>query len=371
MDKGSNDSNNFSAEDIRRYHAGEMSAREMHTMEKAALEDAFLADAIEGYTYTTDIKKDIEEIRRKLLEKETDKKIISISETRKSFYAPLKVAALALLVAGAGWVVYQFSLPKENDMALNKTELKQTDNAASAEPGLPVDGLTDTMVYTEKKNTVTAPGKRGSAKKDIADYPEVFAKQKTETIADQKNKTDVATVENQTLVSPAVESSSAGIRLSVANLPDSNNLFKGRIVNTEDIPVPYASISIPNLRKDVLSDAQGNFSINTPDSILKANVNAVGYLTNKLSLYNSQENHKVVLQASNNALREVVVTGITQPGKKETARLSAKDNKNNNVEPVGGFEAYNEYLLNNMKDPAIFTRQCLAKNLIFFTVLCG
>jgi hypothetical protein len=41
---------NYSAEDIERYLKGKMSAKEMHDMEKAALQDPFLADAIEGFS---------------------------------------------------------------------------------------------------------------------------------------------------------------------------------------------------------------------------------------------------------------------------------------------------------------------------------
>ena len=40
---------NYSVEDIERYLKGKMSAKEMHDMEKAALQDSFLADAIEGF----------------------------------------------------------------------------------------------------------------------------------------------------------------------------------------------------------------------------------------------------------------------------------------------------------------------------------
>lgn len=39
----------YTAADIQRYVQGKLSAREMHAMEKAALDDPFLADAIEGY----------------------------------------------------------------------------------------------------------------------------------------------------------------------------------------------------------------------------------------------------------------------------------------------------------------------------------
>lgn len=40
----------FSASDIRRYAAGEMTAAEMHALESAAARDPFLAEALEGYT---------------------------------------------------------------------------------------------------------------------------------------------------------------------------------------------------------------------------------------------------------------------------------------------------------------------------------
>src|SRR5215470_15444588 len=39
----------YSAEDIQRYWKGQLSPQEMHAMEKAALDDPFLADAMEGY----------------------------------------------------------------------------------------------------------------------------------------------------------------------------------------------------------------------------------------------------------------------------------------------------------------------------------
>lgn len=41
----------YSYADIERYLQGKMNATEMHEMEKAALTDAFLADAIEGYAF--------------------------------------------------------------------------------------------------------------------------------------------------------------------------------------------------------------------------------------------------------------------------------------------------------------------------------
>ena len=47
-----NDNNikKFTASDIEKYHKGQLSAKERHDLEKAALDDPFLADALEGYS---------------------------------------------------------------------------------------------------------------------------------------------------------------------------------------------------------------------------------------------------------------------------------------------------------------------------------
>ncbi len=44
-----NNIKNFTAADIEKYHKGLLSAKERHDLEKAALDDPFLADALEGY----------------------------------------------------------------------------------------------------------------------------------------------------------------------------------------------------------------------------------------------------------------------------------------------------------------------------------
>lgn len=55
----------YSASDIQKYWKGELSAREMHELELAALEDPFLADALEGMA-TYDTHQDLHELRERL-----------------------------------------------------------------------------------------------------------------------------------------------------------------------------------------------------------------------------------------------------------------------------------------------------------------
>ena len=56
--------NHYSLADIEQYLQGKLSPAEMHELEKAAVQDPFLADAIEGYQSTdlTLIKQDLADI---------------------------------------------------------------------------------------------------------------------------------------------------------------------------------------------------------------------------------------------------------------------------------------------------------------------
>ena len=57
----------FTAADIERYHQGLMSSKERHALEKAALEDPFLADALEGYANATfNVTEDIAQLKKRI-----------------------------------------------------------------------------------------------------------------------------------------------------------------------------------------------------------------------------------------------------------------------------------------------------------------
>src|SRR5687767_6725185 len=98
--------NGFTAQDIERYHSGQMSSLEMHQLEKAAMEDPFLADALEGYSYTQTPKQDRDYLQSQLQSKIAGAKIIPVRRFNNNQF--LRIAALFILLAGCGWAVYQF-----------------------------------------------------------------------------------------------------------------------------------------------------------------------------------------------------------------------------------------------------------------------
>jgi hypothetical protein len=91
----------FNYDDIARYHSGEMSAAEMHVLEKAALNDPMLMDAMDGYLKIAVDQKEIADLNAKIIQVE---KPSGLFYNRQLFYS-LSLAASLLVVVFVG---YQF-----------------------------------------------------------------------------------------------------------------------------------------------------------------------------------------------------------------------------------------------------------------------
>ena len=100
----------FNAADIVKYHQGLLSSKERHDLEKAALDDPFLADALEGYnTAGVNVSTDINELKSRLNERTSAGKVVSIHTNSRSVFAWWKVAAMIILIGGSGFLVYRFA----------------------------------------------------------------------------------------------------------------------------------------------------------------------------------------------------------------------------------------------------------------------
>ncbi|MBS1564092.1 MAG: hypothetical protein JST39_06870 [Bacteroidetes bacterium] len=99
---------NFSATDIERYWQGRLSPAEMHALEKAAMDDPFLADALEGFriekTADTGVAASVHETHIKDLEERLRARV----EEKKSRVLPIgawwKIAASVIVVGGSIWL---------------------------------------------------------------------------------------------------------------------------------------------------------------------------------------------------------------------------------------------------------------------------
>jgi hypothetical protein len=348
----------FTAIDIQQYHAGELSMQERHALEKAALDDPFLADALEGYTQTATPQADLLALQQRLAEKTTTRKTGLIFPIRQR---PLfRAAALLLLLAGAGWAVYQFSFTPEEKMAVSTETIKTSPSVPAA--GSANDLLIDSVVKANEEVLVQM------------DQPEIPATIKEQPLLRQRatpstetagvlSSPEVIVAKDQEVqhneVNAVMEGRAAGVNLSKPE--QTINTFKGQIVDPNGNPVPYANIQINGNQNGVTTNTQGRFSLTTPDSVVNATVAAVGFQSNRVNLVNPYKEQKVVLNEAENSLQEVVVVGLGTKKARKASRPSDARTKAEveELEPEGGWSGFNDYISQNIAIPEEISSQQL------------
>src|SRR5690349_673466 len=103
------DANNhitYSLADIQRYLQGGMSAKEMHDLERAALEDPFLADALEGYSGADmqQAQQHLAQIEIAIRQQKEESKVVVLPPLKK--YRSWQVAASIVLLISIVGVTY-------------------------------------------------------------------------------------------------------------------------------------------------------------------------------------------------------------------------------------------------------------------------
>lgn len=129
-DKSSHRKPEVSAELIRQYLAGELDDKAMHALERQALDDPFLADALEGFDkYPLEQQVHLDDLQARLAARVAEsrqKKVIPM------YYRWAAAAAILLLVTSGAWWIWNQQLPKERPIV--KVEEQHADSAAAATP---------------------------------------------------------------------------------------------------------------------------------------------------------------------------------------------------------------------------------------------
>lgn len=307
MNKEEKNSKRFTAEDIQRYYAGTMPAAEMHDLEKAALEDPFLADALEGYQYTQQAEEDLAYLK-KIIDRRTKVKTVAIP-ARKPQTPWFSIAALFLLVAGAGWIATQFFPLEKNEQALLKKQMADTAVYSPSETM-----VADSIQKEEAATIITSadplsPELKHTERKSIARQKQRVA---NNSVANRdkplQGSFDDEEVETQVPAAPMQRAATASI--------SPVNIYKGKVVNTRNEPLPSVSVILSNRAQGVLTDENGQFKIESPDTAITATVSAVGFQTNQLYLNKPNVESKVILKEGSSSLNEVVVTGYGKSKRK-------------------------------------------------------
>lgn len=398
-----NDNNikKFTAIDIEKYHKGLLSPKEMHDLEKAALEDPFLADALEGYAVTgVNAEADIAELKKRLAEKTGQAKVILLSGGNKNNVPWLRAAAMVVLLAGAAVLAYIFVFDKKSD-EIAKAEPAKTEQVKKADSvAIPVtaDKTTTAPVATNTgeqtqpaaaiKNDSKVPAHTtGETSSDIAsssgkvssdlnkpnvEEPVIVPGEnvvRTESMKEKKSEADEEVKartaaaakkdmdKNLAEVSVTQDNKEQKLNRAVtmnrqaADQYRNTNIFRGRVTDASNTGVPFANVTNVEDNVGTYADAKGYFNLTSPDTLLNVQVRSIGFENSNIQLRNNVPNNQVVMQDDRRSLSEVVISN-QKPN-------AAARSQNNNVtleepEPADGWDNYDAYLANNLNMPEDF-----------------
>lgn len=389
----------YSAKDIEQYLSGTMSNAEMHAIEKAALDDPLLSDAIEGYNAVDNKEWDkvLVELKEKITVAENTP-IVSI--TKNSFARRWRVAAAVFLFGSSITIAYLFTA--KNDAAkeplASKTAAKESvdsiKNRLATTDSTTYIAANNTPVTNNKKELLIAaidtrkPAKNKNAsatiKQDNQPTNEHFVYQPGKPSApatrhvpqsdDDKsfaenagNKTITFNkeVQNKLPNNVANAAKAADVKVSDDNItnlaasnnqqnvlqPNASNFFNAQVVDAADHPLPFAQIKTA-AQKPIVADANGNFSLAATDTTVTVNVTAAGYISKKYQLQNAEVPQIIRLEEDKMLIQKLAYTKKKSASSKTALikedNLKELEEEDDDIEPINGWVDYNNYLSQNL-----------------------
>lgn len=354
----------YSAEDIQRYLNREMTAAEMHRLEKAALEDSFLAEAIEGFTNTSplNIASDIRDIKTRLDEK-TASRVITMSSQK--IWRSVAAAVIVLLGMGLTW--YWLSVPTEKNIAQQKNKQDTSSVMRTQEKSAGESAIAEDSIFTAKneakgreniEDTQESKKAPGVLPETTLAQPPAIQKKQAEPdsrVADKTNTSERLGVTLQNIKAEERERSKKDIDISAENANNASGylsakIITGKVTDTNNNGLPFVNIGISNTPTSIYSDVQGNFKIMSGDSSVTVTVKSSGFQSKQVTLQANSPANNIVLNAQEKALPEVVASGYSTKRKKETVKHNNTD-ESSEAAPMDGWANYNIYLSNNIRLP--------------------
>jgi CarboxypepD_reg-like domain len=361
----------YTAQDIQRYLQGQLSVEEMHALEKAALEDSLLSDAIEGVEISLrkqdsqKLEKDLSELRGRLRERVGyRKKSLLLFSTRYR----VGIAASLLIVAGGGMITYYYLFVRPGNqraLAIEKEKITSPGSSSSnlddstyvlketakTEDAIPQKSkLRKSLTRNSRQmlNSVSRDEKSLPEKKEDTSVDLGVAKIAPPNLPSAASKTSAVDLENEKkeknepgAVAGASEKISSSNTKQLAN----KNFFKGKVIDANNKPIIAASVFLNDLDLHTYTDANGVFFINLPkpaDSIVNITINSFGYRPASVAFKNNNASGNIIrLQPGDSSRSSMEYNGYAED-------MIEKKGPENLV-PSVGWEEYKKYLDRNKK----------------------
>lgn len=380
----------YTAQDIEKYFSGKLTGQQMYQMEKDALDDPFLSEAMEGYGTMNDKEweKQLALARRQMAEAGTGAKVVAMHRSAGRWWK----AAAAVLLIGSGTALTFFLSNKNNTEEKAGPQIAKVENNPSViTPSVKDDTIpslaeennkvaTTTSAANEKTstgNTIVAQTNTQERPDDIlADKPgrmkvadsakqqgpdrsartagksSVVISAPAVTTAADKNVAMAETVmmKDSKEVAKAFETDGEVLkRQSAGNASrkerSSNLFFNAQVVAADNSPLPFSNVSVKSGNFDTYADVKGNFRLFSTDSLITVEVKSIGYQPRTYSLRSNQVMNKIILLENEQAVKDRM--GEVSLNSK-IRRASVLSDSAINVEPKDGWDNYNTYVANNL-----------------------
>lgn len=372
-------------DDIKRYREGSMTGSERQALEKRALSDPFLFDALEGAESISDdqFSLDVHGLSKEIRNK------------RVGWFTPLRIAASVILLMAVGSSIYYFGSQDPPLLALEENKLSSTPDSIAPLIGKP-DSSSSMLALA--KDATADKKKPQATSKALSTTPENSAEEvanpagiaagiaKAETQEAQPEKTETEelsvappspVVQSTELMADEIskerDTSPAGAARKKSDRTAASKTatapmrtISGNVTTAEEgIPLPGVNIVIKDHSKGTVTDFRGDYAIEMPvGESVTLSYSFVGLDTKEIEVVDQS---KVDVQLNEDAAQfsEVFVVGqrILTTGR-QSAMPSIIP-----AYPVAGIPAYNTYLEANFQ----FPKEALEKNItgkaiITFTV---
>ena len=379
----------YTAKDIEQYLAGNMSAQQMHAIEKAALDDPFLAEAMEGYEAVKDKEwnNQLVALREEISSKGSVAKVIPLHKSKNNWW---KAVAAVFIIGIGATLTYIFNKDKEvetgkpeiaqitpvfkdsivkievpsagsvtQSLNPNATVSKEEKKAIPGtvaqieklsakdiilEPGAPVlkpAAPATSSVTINDIATAEAPSANSTAAMEDANVAKEINADKSKSAAKQTEDAEAIITRQKTLAQSTAKKEAV-----------LNNFFTAQVVAADNSPLPFTNISIKKENFGTYADAKGIVRLVSTDSILNIEVKSVGYQPKIFTLRNNQSPAKIILQEEEIALKGRKIIGNADiSGNIKTRRATLLKDSVVNVEPADGWDNYNTYVANNLDIP--------------------
>ena len=344
----------YTAADIQRYHSGMMSVEEMYEMEKSALEDLLLSDAIDGFANKKNIDNDLAVIREKINHHNSKKSSTII----RKLYTSLSIAASILVIFSVAYFLMNKTENKELQFSANKINPTQNippilKESAPTEK-MTTAGSSSTIKENNNNNNISIESKSQNPD-DLSGNFSVKEAQELSSILKSDKKRTTSKIIEKSNVQP-----NAKALASEYKIPNATTLTTQQDFGTDLESVNVAKADDTKFELDPKKETAANLNASSYNLISADSINSYSIVKNDEVAAVTVSKAKAAIPASANMIsnndlqmQEVVVTGYNNTRKKSlyasVQKVSTKDLKKTENQSDADKNAFLEYVSTHKK----------------------